>query len=458
MATERPIHPIAVGDVLAGRYRLDAVLGEGGMGTVYAGRDLELDRAVAVKVLLPSWVNDDDVVARFEKEARLTARLEHPNIVAIYDVGQVNARPFFVMQRLSGQTLASALRHKGALPLRETVALMRQLASGIDFIHAQRFIHRDIKSENVFLSDDGHATLLDFGILRHSDASATRSGLYLGTPHYMSPEQALGAATVDHRADLYALAVVMYECLSGTLPFEADSELRLVHLQAHAPAPEILDRAPWLSKATAQVVRRALLKKPEDRFPTAAALVEALAATNDEGQGLQAAPSAPRPRTGAHSHTQVSSRRSGAAGPWRPFAKATFMALVFTGLGIAFQPLRAQTATPQEAPAIIASRPLPPLPAVEPTEPPAPEPAPKAPLAKPALSRLTVVALHQGEPFWGQVSIDGVTQGRTPLFLELSPGVHRVRVERSGFASREFTVNLLPGTSAAERVELERLP
>lgn len=266
------------GDVLNARYRLEEKIGEGGMGTVFAARDVELDRMVAVKLLPAALTSDAEVMERFEREARHTARLDHPNIVPIYDVGRHEGRPFIVMKVLEGDTLAGLLRSKGGLTPDETVSLIRQLAEGLDFIHARGFIHRDIKAGNIMVGTGGHATILDFGILRNRDATKglTREGMVMGTPHYMAPEQALGLTDVDHRVDLYALGVVLFECLTGTLPFEADSELRIIQMQAHEPPPELLERAPWVPKPVAAVVRRALAKRPEDRYASGAELARAL--------------------------------------------------------------------------------------------------------------------------------------------------------------------------------------
>jgi len=211
---------------------------------------------------------------RFEREARLTAALDHPNIVPVYDVGRVDSRPYIVMKLLQGDTLAAVLREKGGLTSDETQSLLKQLASGLDYLHAKGFIHRDIKAGNIFVGPGGLATILDFGILRSKSGSEglTRTGMVMGTPHYMAPEQALGLKEVDHRVDLYALGVVLFECLTGTLPFEADSELRLIQMQAHAPPPDIIDRAPWISRPVADVVRKALAKSPTDRFGSGAEL------------------------------------------------------------------------------------------------------------------------------------------------------------------------------------------
>ncbi|MGV3619206.1 MAG: serine/threonine-protein kinase, partial [Archangium sp.] len=283
---EKTVNAVRAGDVLSGRYRLEEKVGEGGMGAVFVAHDTELDRKVAVKLLAAGLVNDAEVMERFEREARLTAKLDHPNIIPIYDVGRHEGRPFIVMKLLQGDSLAGRLRAKGGFTTDETLRLVRQLAAGLDYIHAQGFIHRDIKAGNIFVAPDGHATILDFGILRSKEATTgiTRTGMVMGTPHYMAPEQALGLKDVDHRVDLYALAVVLFECLTGTLPFEADSELRLIQLQAHAPPPELVDRAPWIPKIVADVVKRALAKNPSERYGTAAELVTALEGAYSEAK------------------------------------------------------------------------------------------------------------------------------------------------------------------------------
>jgi serine/threonine-protein kinase len=274
---EKSVHTVRIDDVLIGRYALKSRLGEGGMGAVYLAHDKELDREVAVKLLAANLVNDAEVVERFEREARLTAKLDHPNIVPVYDVGRHQGRPFIVMKKLEGATLALLLREKGGLTADETLKLLRQLAAGLDYLHQKGFIHRDIKAGNIFVGPDGHGTLLDFGIVRPNQGEGkTKTGVVMGTPHYMAPEQAIGSRDVDHRVDLYALAVCLFECLTGTLPFDADSELRLIQLQAHAPPPDLLERAPWIPKPVAEVMKRALAKRPQDRFSSAAELVKAL--------------------------------------------------------------------------------------------------------------------------------------------------------------------------------------
>ncbi len=345
---EPTIVPVRVNDVLEGKWRLERKLGEGGMGTVYLAHDRQLDRKVAIKILASSLTGDAELVTRFEREARLTASLEHPHIVPVYAVGEVEGRPFIVMKKLEGRTLAAYLREGGPLPGDELMALMRQLCSGLDFIHARGFIHRDIKSGNIFIGHDGLATILDFGILRTSQnaEALTRTGMVMGTPQYMSPEQALGAREIDHRADLYALAVLLFECLTGTLPFEAESELSLIQMQAHAAAPDVRERAPWVPAAVAEVVKRALAKRPEDRYASAGDLLAALEeAYGGKAAAASPAASAPAPATaaaapgaispgGAPPATQLSMKQLARSGPATPPGSAARV----TPRGTAFSP------------------------------------------------------------------------------------------------------------------------
>jgi serine/threonine protein kinase len=273
--------PVRVGDVLEGKWRLERKLGEGGMGTVFLAHDLLLDRKVAIKLLGVALANDPELVMRFEREARLTAGLEHPNIVPVYAVGRFRGRrPFMVMKALDGVTLHHLVKSKGPLHARDLLHLARQMAAGLDFIHSRGFIHRDIKAANIFVGPDGHATILDFGILRASRGAEaiTRTGLVMGTPHYMSPEQAKGIRDLDHRSDLYAFAVLLFECAAGSLPFESDNDLSVIQMQAHGQPPDLCERASWVPRSVGDVISRALSKDPQARYPSAGDLYRAIEA------------------------------------------------------------------------------------------------------------------------------------------------------------------------------------
>lgn len=501
------------GELLLGRYLLEEKIGEGGMGTVFIAHDSELDRKVAVKLLAAALVNDTEVRERFEREARLTAKLDHPNIIPIYDVGSHEGRPFIVMKLLQGDSLVGRLRAKGGFTADETLKLMRQLALGLDYLHGQGFIHRDIKAANIFVSPEGLATILDFGILRQKSATTgiTKTGMVMGTPHYMAPEQALGLKDVDHRVDLYALAVVLFECLTGTLPFEADSELRLIQLQAHAPVPEILDRAPWIPRPVADVVKKALSKKPDDRYGTAAELVAALEAAylgaKSSKNALPVVPASAVPTHTSPSLRKLSSRVSSAALPVvtgtpdpttdelsaavhagrRPWALLGLAAVLAVAAAVSFFVVRPGegvlpvaaidaglpavvfaepdagdelTEEPDAGEALVAAAVAPDAGAGEPevdagtVAVAAVEPNPgikKGPRKK---GRVNVITTHAGEPYWAQVSIDGVPRGRTPLLLDLPVGRYHVLIERPGFRSLTREIRVASGRAVVVKLEL----
>src|SRR5215203_3407965 len=231
---------------LSDRYTMGRELGRGGMATVYLARDLRHDRNVAVKVLEPTVAPAG--AERFMREIRIAARLTHPHVLSVYDSGEADRRLYYVMPYVDGETLRARLAREGALQISEAVRLLRELADALAYAHGHGVVHRDLKPENVLLSG-GHAVVADFGIAKAiaaatHDGAAPRAGLTsagvaLGTPAYMAPEQAVGDAATDHRADLYALGVVAYEALAGAHPFagrETPAQLVAAHL-SEAPAP-----------------------------------------------------------------------------------------------------------------------------------------------------------------------------------------------------------------------------
>lgn len=265
-----------IGKRLGNRYELESRLGSGGMAVVYLAKDLVLDRHVAVKVLNESLSNDDKFVDRFRREARAAASLSHPNVVSIYDVGQDEATHYIVMEYIDGQTSKERIREEGALPIAEVVAIGEQIADALNHAHENGIVHRDIKSHNIMIGPRGRVKVADFGIARAtSSQTITHTGSVMGSVHYFSPEQARGSY-IGEQSDIYSLGVVLYEMVTGKLPFSGDSPIAvaLKHLQEEPRDPAQL--RPGLPQSVDNVIRRAMCKDPHHRHSSAAALQEDL--------------------------------------------------------------------------------------------------------------------------------------------------------------------------------------
>jgi serine/threonine-protein kinase len=266
------------GTCLASRYEVVRELGRGGMGVVYLARDPLLERDVAVKVIPPA-VLDAQSNERFRREARTIAQLDHPGIVGIHDFGAHEESLFLVMPYVRGETLRRRLERDGTLPLDESVHLAGEVADALMYAHAQSVIHRDIRPENIML-ESGHALLLDFGIARALEASAgeqvSTTGVVVGHPAYMSPEQARVASDLDGRTDIYSLGCVLYEMLAGLPPFTGATRAAVLARQVGEPVPPLRGIRPTLPQRIEHAVMKALAKRPADRFRTAGELVAAL--------------------------------------------------------------------------------------------------------------------------------------------------------------------------------------
>jgi predicted Ser/Thr protein kinase len=265
---------------LAGRYSLERELGRGGMGIVFLARDVALDRPVAIKLLPPAMAAQPALRERFLSEARIAAKLSHPNIVPIFAVEQVAEFVFFVMACVEGETLGHRLQSRGPLTPAEGTRMIQEVAWALAYAHLSGIVHRDIKPDNILLEQATRRALVsDFGIARRTDASgATAVGEVLGTAQYMSPEQASGEG-VDGRSDLYSLGVVAYHALSGRLPFDAAEVPALLAMHITKPAPPLASVCPGVPGTLAEAVDRCLAKDPGDRFQTGEALAEAVAAS-----------------------------------------------------------------------------------------------------------------------------------------------------------------------------------
>jgi eukaryotic-like serine/threonine-protein kinase len=251
-----------------GRYRIVRKLGSGGMADVYLAEDEELGRRVAVKILNDRHANDESFVERFRREAKNAAGLSHPNIVSIYDRGEAEGTYYIAMEYLDGRSLKELVVARGPLPIGDAIEFTRQVLGALRFAHRKGVVHRDIKPHNVMADADGRLKVTDFGIARAGVSQMTEAGSIIGTAQYLSPEQARGAA-VDQRSDLYSVGILLYEMLTGTVPFTGESpvEIAMKHL-SDAPKPPSLER-PEIPPDLDMVVLRALAKNPDDRFQTA---------------------------------------------------------------------------------------------------------------------------------------------------------------------------------------------
>lgn len=263
------------------RYELEQTIGIGGMARVYLAHDRMLDREVAVKILTPGLAADPLFVERFRREAQAAAALNHPNIVTIYDTGATDETYYIVMEYVPGPNLKEAIRQRGALPETEALGIGAQVAAALEAAHHRRLIHRDVKSHNVLLHPSGTAKVTDFGIARAAGASQlTATNTVMGTAHYLSPEQALHQP-VDGRSDVYSLGIVLYEALSGQLPFAGDSLVSVAMQQVHEQPAPLRTLRPDLSPQTEAVVMKALAKNPAERYQSAGEMRTALLRAED---------------------------------------------------------------------------------------------------------------------------------------------------------------------------------
>jgi hypothetical protein len=271
-----------------GKFEIVSELGQGAMGTVYRARDTVLERFVALKTVNPGLLSKGDTLARFQREARAAARLQHPNIVTVYDLGEVAGTVYIAMELLEGMDLAQAMSTPAYLNLDHKVRIGLEICRGLDFAHKRGVIHRDVKPANVRLLEDGSVKLVDFGIARLEDSQMTQTGLILGTPSYLAPE-VLAGRRVDHRADMWATGVVLYELFSGRLPYEGDTIAGLVYRIVHEPTPPLDPRRLGVPEGIIAVVERALSKDPAGRFRDMAEMGVRL----QEGAGINMGVEAP---------------------------------------------------------------------------------------------------------------------------------------------------------------------
>ncbi|TMM06311.1 MAG: serine/threonine protein kinase [Actinobacteria bacterium] len=315
-----------VGELIAGRYELEELVGSGGMSSVYRAHDRLLERAVALKILHEQFTRDDDYVERFRREARAVAQLAHPNIVTVIDRGEQDGRQFIVFEYIDGMNLKELMAEEGPLSPREAIELALQVARGLSFAHDQGLVHRDVKPQNVLLDADGRAKVTDFGIAHAVDVDGmTITGTIMGTSNYIAPEQARGQP-VDEQTDVYSLGCVLYELLTGEVPFAGDNFVAVAMRHVNDPVPSVRDARPDVPPRLDRAIQQAMAKDHGERFESMADFAAELEACHAELDGNEGATMV----VPARSRTRLKSRR-----PARARRHWSVWPFVLLGVGLA---------------------------------------------------------------------------------------------------------------------------
>lgn len=278
-----------------GPYIIEEPLGQGGMAAVYKARHERLGRFVAIKMMHATFLSDDSFLSRFEREAQIVASLSHQHIVEVYDYAEHEGTPYLVMRHVDGMTLKRYAMKRGVTP-QEAADLLAPIADALDYAHQHGVLHRDVKPSNILIDQHGKPYITDFGLARMVDtgASTISHDMMLGTPYYVSPEQAQGRRDLDNRTDIYSLAVVLYELVTGSVPFVADTPYAIVHGHIYSQPDAPSQRNPALTAAVDQVLLKALAKEPQQRYATASEMIAAFrdALENDSPQEAESVPKA----------------------------------------------------------------------------------------------------------------------------------------------------------------------
>jgi serine/threonine protein kinase len=462
--------------LVEGKYRLERILGKGGMGAVFLAHDLTLEREVAIKVLPPDISMDEQIVKRFQQEAKTAAKLDHTNIIPIYRVESEGGLNYFVMKYIAGTSLEDVLDQKQPLAIDYIQRVLWEAACALGHAHQRGVVHRDVKPANIMFDHDGRVMLTDFGISKALQAATgfTGTGMIIGTPHYMAPEQAKGG-TVDGRADEYSLGVVAYRMLTGELPYVGDSVHTILYKHIFEEIPRAGAKRGDAPEFLTTAISRALAKEPDQRFGTMEEFATAVwpeqpvmahkkgaasrshrrpppprTATADAPTEMTSAPTTPIPRSGMKIPT-TKKKRSGAG----MVVGAIVLAAAGVGGYLALGPKAPAPSDPAPA------APPPVATAVETVrvtaQPPPPPPrrggAPPAP--PPAAAAQGYVSVNSNPP--GTLFIDGRDMGSVPVIEEpVSAGRHTIRVERPGYKTKTEVIDVPANNTVRRTYVLEQ--
>ncbi len=457
------------GEVLAEQWRIESRVGQGAMGSVFRGRDLTTNGVVAVKILAPEHCRKPRVLARFEREAETMTTLRHPNIVQLYGHGRRGALPFIVMEFLEGLTLGDVMTKNGALGVHETVAVVKQVAAGLSFLHHHGLVHRDVKPHNIVIGVGGRVTILDLGVVRdQANPGLTRPGAMVGTPYYMSPEQIYGVDDIDKRTDVYALAAMTFEMLTGRPPFLGNNNFEVLYGHKTQAPPDAAALVKSLPRGVSQAIARGMAKQREERPASATEFVADLEASAgsrkvDLGKAFAAIIPPPAPR-------KVRKSLAPPAKPPPPIATSGSSADLPLAHDDDVQSVESPAPAPLDSDADLRTVTIGPeaLAAArrefERSQQPQRKPNPSndrtrvdlAPVASsPSISvttttpveagELEISARARGKVVRAQVFVDDVNRGLCPMSLLLSAGEHELRVEFKGYAPREQVVTISGG-------------
>ena len=487
--------------LVQGQYEIKRLLGKGGMGAVFLAHDLTLEREVAIKVLPPDFSSDPQVIKRFQQEAKTAAKLDHTNIIPIFRVESEEGLNYFVMKYISGTSLEDLVESKQEISYDYAQRILWEAAIALGHAHTRGVVHRDVKPANIMFDHDGKVMLTDFGISKAlQSANITGTGMVLGTPHYMAPEQAKGLP-VDGRADQYSLGVVGYRLLTGALPFSGDSVHTILYKHIFEEAPRLSGLRQDAPRYLTEPIQRALSKEPAQRFPTMEDFATAMwperpvAPSGKTTPKPLRAPPAAVDRASADTPTEHVASDAFAARPQRSskvgvFALVALVALVAAAAGGYFvlrgkagdgreqstqnppSPASRQTATTAQStatatqpPATQATTPATQEPRPQATQPGTTKPQPQtrpqrpqgqqpqAPPPPPPEAEQGYLTIDSDPP--GEVFIDGVDAGPTPLYRHaVKAGSHLIRIEAPGYKTLSQRIQVDPGNTVSKRFPL----